>query len=47
VLEEWRHQRESEAKAQYLAKLRDKYGVAVDASVGPLLAAPQAEALSQ
>jgi hypothetical protein len=41
VLEEWRHQQESEAKAQYLAKLRDKYGVAVDATVGPLLAPAQ------
>jgi hypothetical protein len=41
VLEEWRHQQESEAKAQYLAKLRDKYGVAVDSTIGPLLAPAQ------
>jgi hypothetical protein len=41
VLEEWRHKKESEAKSQYLAKLRDKYGVAVDATVGPFLAPAQ------
>ena len=33
VLEEWRHQQETEAKAAYLGKLREKYGVVIDDSV--------------
>ena len=32
VLEEWRHQQEAEAKATYLGKLREKYGVAIDSA---------------
>ena len=32
VLEEWRHQQEAEAKAAYLGKLREKYGVAIDSA---------------
>ena len=32
VLKEWRHQQEAEAKAAYLGKLREKYGVAIDSA---------------
>ena len=38
VLAEWRHQRETEMKAAYLEKLREKYGVVIEASVKPLFA---------
>ena len=38
VLAEWRHQRETELKAAYLAKLREKYGVVIEDSVKPLFA---------
>jgi parvulin-like peptidyl-prolyl isomerase len=38
ILEEWRHQQEVEAKAAYLGKLREKYGVVIDASADRLLA---------
>ena len=37
VVTEWRRQRETEIKAAYLAKLKDKYGVDFDESVKPLL----------
>ena len=47
VLEAWRHQREIETKAAYLAKLREKYGVSVDNSAAPLLAPPRVEARTQ
>jgi hypothetical protein len=47
VLEEWRRQREDQTKAMYLGKLREKYGVVIDDSVSPLLAAPPAEAKTQ
>lgn len=47
VLEEWRRQREDQTKAMYLGKLRDKYGVVIDDSVSPLLAASPAEAKTQ
>ena len=47
VLEEWRRQRENQTKAQYLGKLREKYGVVVDDSVGPPLPASPSEAHSQ
>jgi hypothetical protein len=36
VLQEWRRQREEQTKAQYLGKLREKYGVVIDDSVSPL-----------
>jgi parvulin-like peptidyl-prolyl isomerase len=35
VMNDWRREREAETKAAYLAKLRDKYGVAAD--LGPKL----------
>jgi PPIC-type PPIASE domain len=44
VVKAWQHQRETEAKAAYLAKLREKYSVNVDDKFAPLLAAPQIEA---
>ena len=44
ILEEYRHKQEVEAKAAYLGKLREKYGVVVDASVDNLLTPPSAEA---
>ena len=47
VLEEWRRQREDQTKAIYLGRLREKYGVVIDDSVSPLLAAPPAEAKTQ
>jgi parvulin-like peptidyl-prolyl isomerase len=37
VLAEWRRQQESEANFDYLARLREKYGVELDDSVKPLL----------
>jgi hypothetical protein len=40
ILEEWRHQQEVEARAAYLGKLREKYGVVIDASVDHMLASP-------
>ena len=40
ILEEWRHQQEVEAKAAYLGKLREKYGVVIDDNVNRLLAPP-------
>jgi hypothetical protein len=40
VLEEWRHQQETEAKAAYLDRLREKYGVAIDDSVSRFFAPP-------
>ena len=46
ILEEWRHQQEIEAKAAYLGKLREKYGVVIDDNVSRLLA-PPAEAKTQ
>jgi PPIC-type PPIASE domain len=47
ILEEWRHQQETEVKAVYLSKLREKYGVVIDDSVSRLLAAPPVEAKTQ
>ena len=47
VLEEWRRQREDQTKAQYLGKLREKYGVVIDDSVTQLLPAPPPEAKTQ
>jgi hypothetical protein len=38
VMEQWRRQQESEMRASYLAKLREKYSVVTDDSVKPLLA---------
>ena len=40
ILEEWQHQQKVEAKAAYLAKLREKYGVVIDDNVNRLLAPP-------
>jgi hypothetical protein len=40
VLEEWRRQREEQTKAQYLGKLREKYGVVTEDSVSTLLPTP-------
>ena len=40
ILEEWRHQQETDVKAAYLDKLREKYGVVIDARVNRLLAPP-------
>jgi hypothetical protein len=40
ILEEWRHRQEIEAKAAYLGKLREKYGVVIDDSVSRLLSPP-------
>lgn len=36
---EWRHDREKQMKAAYLARLREKYGVTVEDSIKPLLPA--------
>jgi hypothetical protein len=47
VVEAWQHARETEAKAAYLAKLREKYSVNIDDKFAPLLAPPQVEAKSQ
>jgi hypothetical protein len=47
ILEEWRHQQEVEAKAAYLGKLREKYGVVIDDNVNRLLAPPPDEAKTQ
>ena len=47
VLEEWRRQREAQTKAQYLGKLREKYGVVIDDSISPLLPASSPEAKTQ
>ena len=47
VLEEWRRQREDQTKAQYLGKLREKYGVVIDDGVTQLLPAPPPEAKTQ
>jgi hypothetical protein len=47
ILEEWRHQQETEAKAVYLHKLREKYGVVIDGSVSSLLSPPSVEAKTQ
>ena len=47
VLEEWRHQQETAAKAAYLGKLREKYGVVIDDSASHLFAPPPAGANTQ
>ena len=47
VLEEWRRQRENQTKAQYLGKLREKYGVVIDDSVSPPLPASPSEPRAQ
>jgi hypothetical protein len=47
ILEEWRHQQETEAKAVYLSKLREKYGVVIDGSVSRLLVPLSVEAKTQ
>ena len=47
VLEEWRHQQEAEAKAAYLGKLREKYGVAIDSSADGSVAPPPVESKKQ
>jgi parvulin-like peptidyl-prolyl isomerase len=47
VLEEWRRQRENQTKAQYLGKLREKYGVVTEDSVSALLPTPLAGAKTQ
>ena len=47
VLEEWRRQRENQTKAQYMDKLRNKYGVVIDDSVSPLLPASPPETKTQ
>jgi parvulin-like peptidyl-prolyl isomerase len=47
VAEEWRHQREGEMKASYLAKLQQKYGVVIDDSVKPLLPSNAAGSVAQ
>jgi hypothetical protein len=36
VMDDWHRQRESETKAAYLTKLRDKYGVVIEDSAKPL-----------
>ena len=46
ILEEWRRQQEAEAKAAYLGKLREKYGV-IDDSVSRLVAPPPVEVKKQ
>jgi hypothetical protein len=43
VLEEWRHQQQTQAKAVYLSKLRKKYGVVIDGGIS-LSLAPTIEA---
>ena len=47
VLEEWRRQREDQTKAEYLGKLREKYGVVTEDSVSALLPTPLAGAKTQ
>ena len=47
VLEEWRRQRENQTKAQYLGKLREKYGVVIDDNVSPPLPASPSEPREQ
>jgi hypothetical protein len=47
VAEAWQHRRETETKAAYLARLREKYGVVVDDGIGPLLVPPRVEAKRQ
>ena len=47
VLAEWRHQRETETKALYLGKLREKYSVVIDESVRLLLAPQRIETKTQ
>ena len=47
ILEEWQHQQEIEAKAAYLGKLREKYGVVIDDNVDHSLAPPPDEAKTQ
>lgn len=47
IIEEWRRQRESDLKASYLAKLRDKFGIVVDDSVKFLLAPEAARGVAQ
>lgn len=47
VLKEWRHQREAEAKAAYLSKLREKFGVVIDNSAVRLVAPSPVEANKQ
>jgi hypothetical protein len=47
VLEEWRHQQQTQAKAVYLSKLREKYGVVIDGGISRSLAPPTIEAKTQ
>lgn len=47
VLEEWRRQRENQTKAQYIDKLRKKYGVVIDDNLRPLLPASSPETTTQ
>ena len=47
VLEEWRRQRENQTKAQYLGKLREKYGVVIDDSVSPSMPTSPSEPRAQ
>jgi hypothetical protein len=47
VLEEWRHQQRTQAKAVYLSKLREKYGVVIDGGISRSLAPPTIEAKTQ
>jgi len=47
VLEEWRHQQQTQAKAVYLSKLREKYGVVIDGDISRSLAPPTIEAKTQ
>jgi hypothetical protein len=47
VLEEWRHQQQTQAKAVYLSKLREKYGVIIDGGISRSLAPPTIEAKTQ
>ena len=47
VLEEWWHQQQTQAKAVYLSKLREKYGVVLDGGISRSLAPPTIEAKTQ
>jgi PPIC-type PPIASE domain len=47
VLEEWRQQQQTQAKAVYLSKLREKYGVVIDGGISRSLAPPPIEAKTQ
>jgi hypothetical protein len=47
VLDEWRSRQERDAKAVYLGKLREKYGVDIDDSVKALLSPSTAEGRAQ